>query len=64
MRSVFDIVDTCSPIISRSMVFKLKSTDRVGNSLDSIRNRMSEVIHRIDTPLISCSWMLSILDSI
>ena len=40
------------------MIFKFQSTDRVGNVLYSIFDRMSKVIHRIDTPLITCIVMV------
>ena len=35
------------------MILKLQRTDRVRDPLDSILNRMSKVIHRIDTPFIT-----------
>ena len=36
------------------MVLELKCTDTVGNSLNRILNRMCEIVHRIDAPLIAC----------
>ena len=42
------------PVIQWSVVFKLQGTDRVGNTFNGIFNRMSEVIHWVNTPLISC----------
>ena len=64
MGSMLYVVDACSPIISRPVVFKLKSTNGVCDTLDGIGDRVGEIIHRVDAPLVSCPWMLCVFYSI
>ena len=40
-----------APVIQRPVVFKLQSAQRMGNSLNGIRQRMRVVVHRIDAPV-------------
>ena len=42
------------PVIKRPVILKLQRTDGVRDSLDCILDRMSEIIHRIDAPLVPC----------
>ena len=42
------------PVIQRSVVLELQSTDGMRDALDGILYRMCKVIHRINAPLVSC----------
>ncbi len=46
------------------MVLKFKRTERVRNVFKSIAERVGEVIHRIDAPLIACAVMFHMTDTV
>ena len=46
------------------MILKLQRTDGVGDVLDCIADRVGEVIHGVDAPLVSRSGMGCILDPV
>ena len=46
-----------NPVIKRSVILKLQSTDGMGHTFDRILDRMGKVIHRIDAPFVSCVVM-------
>ena len=52
---IVGIIDVYKRQIQRSVVFKLKSTYRMCDTLDSILYRMSKIIHRIYTCLLYTS---------
>ena len=45
------------PVIKRTMILKLQGTDGMGNALNSIGERMSEIIHWIYAPSITSTVM-------
>ena len=52
------------PIVERTMVFKLKRTQRVRDVFQRIGNAMGVVVHRIDQPGIAGSNVVSAFDAI
>ena len=50
---IFKFTFPYDPVIERSVILKLQCTDRVGDPFDRILDRMSEIIHGVDTPLVS-----------
>lgn len=52
---IFQLPD--NPVVERSVILKFQSTDRMGNSLNRILNRMGKIIHGINTPGIPCIMM-------
>ena len=46
------------PIVQRSMVFKLQSTNRMGDSFDRIRLAVSPIVHRVNAPIVSSAMMM------
>ena len=53
-----------NPVIKRSMILKFQSTDRMCHSLNSILYRMSKIIHRINTPLITRVVVIHMCNSV
>ena len=45
------------PVIERSVILEFQCTDRMCDTLNRIFNRMCEIVHRINAPLITCSVM-------
>jgi len=45
------------PIIEWPVVLKLEGAERVGNAFECIRDRVSKIVHRIDTPRFPCLVM-------
>ena len=52
------------PVIQRTMIFKLKRADRVGDALDRIRLTVRPVVHRINAPLTARAVMLGVQDAV
>ena len=40
------------PVVQRTVILKFQSADGMGNALNGIFNRMCEIVHRIDAPLV------------
>ena len=53
-----------APFIERTMVFKFESADRMGDPFNSVRNRMSKIIHRINAPFVTCTVMSSMKNTV
>ena len=52
------------PVVERTVNLELQSADRVGDVFDRILQRMCEIIHRIDAPLIAASVMGRMPDTV
>jgi len=52
------------PVIERTVLLELKRTEGMRNALDRVRDRMREVIHRIDAPRIARPMVRNVCDAI
>ena len=52
------------PIVDGPVVLKLQCADGVCHALVGVLERVSEVVHRIDAPLVACAVMALVHDSI
>ena len=64
MRGMLYSVNACSPVISGPVILELKGADAVSYSLDCIRDRVCEIVHRVDAPFVPGSWMGGELDPV
>ncbi len=56
------IVD--QPVVQRPMIFELERADRMRDPLDRIRQRVREVVHRIDAPRVARPVMRGVADPV
>ena len=45
------------PVVKGTVILKFQSTDGMSNALNSVLNRMGEIIHGINTPFVPCIVM-------
>ena len=52
------------PVVQGAVILEFQGTETVGNTFQSILNRMRKIIHGIDTPLITLAVMMHMADSV
>ena len=52
------------PVVQRTVVLELKRAERVRDALDRVLDRMREIVHRVNAPLISCVLMGQMSDPV
>ena len=52
------------PVVKRPVHLKLQCAQRVGDALNRVRQAVREIVHRVDTPLVTGAVMLRFADAI
>ena len=52
------------PVVKRSVIFEFQRADRMSDPFDSILDRMSEVVHRINAPFVASIVMADVSDTV
>ena len=52
------------PVIERAVRFKFQRAQRVRDALQCVLNRVCEIVHRIDAPLVALSVMVHVADAV
>ena len=52
------------PVIQWPVVLKLQRTERMGNALEGILQRMGKIIHRINAPFVSRILVMQMSDPV
>ncbi|MPM51394.1 hypothetical protein SDC9_98142 [bioreactor metagenome] len=52
------------PVVERPVNFEFQSAERVGDTLDRVFDRMREIVHRIDAPLVALPEMVDPADAV
>ncbi len=67
----FDLAGLCGdghiayhPVIQRPVRFKFQGAERVRDALQCVLNRVCEIVHRIDAPLVALSVMVHVADAV
>jgi hypothetical protein len=52
------------PVVQRPVVLELQRAQRMGDAFDRVAERMREVVHRVDRPLVAGVLVLDVLDPV
>ena len=57
-----EVVD--QPVVDVAVVLELQRAQRVGDLLEGVRQRMGEVVHRVDRPLVAGAVVVGVADAV
>ena len=63
-RILVEAQDFQKPVVERTVILKLQGAQRMRDVFDGVRQRMREVVHRIDAPSISRAMMHGVRDAV
>ena len=63
-RLILEVADVDHPVVQRAVDFIFQRAERVGHPFQRVADRVREVIHRIDAPLVARAMVRAILDAV